>query len=166
MLEHDVTYNKFDNTFEIIKSKSSSIFKTIFIVVVTTVFIGFQLSFINKTEQSSLIIVPFAILAVVLITYAILQHLLKFKNIKIENNNNLIYINGKKLEMLKGSYLKVLNYDGKWQTYSFLYIIQKDKKLNLIYSSNPGDVKIIANELSDFLKIKQEQHYVSFPPIW
>ncbi len=166
MFENEVSYKRSDTTFEIIKSKTGSIYKTTFVVIVTFLFIGLQLSFIDKTEQSFLFIVFFISLAIGSITYALFLHFLKFKNLKIENINNLTYLNGKELVILKSNYLKVLNYEGKWTIYSFLYIIQKDKKINLIYSSNPEDVKIIARELSAFLNIKQEQHYASFPPIW
>lgn len=163
MIDNKVNFNITPNSFEILKSKSGVIFKSLLsvIIIIIFLFINFNSSTEIKTpwffNTLLLIVIPLNTLYILSII------IFKFNNIKFEKINNLVFLDGKEISSI--SNLKIINYDIKGGKKSSLYLRINGKEKSIVFSSNPDDVKEIAFRLSEFLNIKLENHHGTFP-IW
>ena len=163
MFGNKVTFNISSNTFEILKSKSGVIFKSLLTVIIIIIFL--LINFNSPTEIETpwffnnllLIIIPLNTLYIASII------IFKFNNIKFEKINNLVYLDGKEISSINS--LKIINYDIKGGKKSSLYLRTNGKEKSIVFASNPDDVKEIAFRLSEFLNIKLENSYGTYP-IW
>lgn len=163
MFDNKVTFNISSNTFEILKSKRGAIFKSVLTVVIIIIFLLFN--FNSPTEIKTpwffnillLIVIPLNTLYIVSII------IFKFNNVKFEKINHLVFLDGKEISSINN--LKIINYDIKGGKKSSLYLRINGKEKNIVFSSNPDEVKEMAIRLSEFLNVKLETNYGTFP-IW
>lgn len=175
MFDNKVNLKITPDSIEILKSKSGVVYKIFLFILITIVFL--ILHFTSLIEFTSPLYFNILVLLVIAVnfTYIILIRFFRLNDVKFDKINSIVYFNGE--QVLKTNNLKIINYEilsaNKSSMYlktrekkSSLYLKVNEKNKNLVFSSDPDDVKAIALKLSEFLNIKVENHYSSFYPIW